>query len=87
MSLPMNINIAKRQVFYYSLMNTTKFQDEVINEQNSNMTPFGIATLLTKLGLRMKTGPAKDRINEEEQLAMIDFILQNPISCAYLLNI
>ena len=60
------------------LLNTTKFQDEVINEQHLNMTPFGIATLLTKLGLRMKTGPAKDRINEEEQLAMIDFILQNP---------
>ena len=60
------------------LLNTTKFQDAVINEQHLNMTPFGIATLLTKLGLRMKTGPAKDRINEEEQLAMIDFILQNP---------
>lgn len=44
------------------------------------MTPFGNAIVLSKLCVGMKTGPTRDRITEEEQLAYLNFILSNSSS-------
>ena len=53
-----------------------KFDDEgVVNL--SNISTIGNTIGFIKMAVLMQTGPTKDRLNEEEQLTYIDFILSN----------
>ena len=47
------------------------------------ITPLGHAGVLAKLAVDMKTKPVREKLNEEEQLAMVDFILANPRCASY----
>ena len=47
------------------------------------ITPLGHAGVLAKLCVDMKTKPTREKLNEEEQLAMVDFILANPRCASY----
>ena len=62
------------------LLSVTTFEDEQIAQQK--VSPMGNAIVISKLCVLMKTGPAKERINEEEQLAFLNFIHSNASSAA-----
>ncbi len=47
------------------------------------ITPLGHAGVLAKLTVDMKTKPVREKLNEEEQLAMVDFVLANPRCASY----
>ena len=54
-----------------------KFDDENIQATADGITTLGSTIGLVKMTVLMKTGPTKDRINEEEQLTYINFIISN----------
>lgn len=66
-----------------AVLHRIKFDDASIEEEMGAITPLGHAGILAKLWVEMKTGPSKERLNEEEQLAMVDFILANPRCASY----
>jgi len=66
-----------------AVMSRIKFEDESIEEAMGAITPLGHAGVLAKLTVDMKTKPVREKLNEEEQLAMVDFILANPRCASY----
>ena len=54
-----------------------KFDDENIKSSAEGVTSLGSTIALVKMTVLMRTGPTKDRLNEEEQLTFINFVLSN----------